>query len=86
MKLALNGKTPWKALLARFKCLRFFILVMNLGTVPFSWFPLRSKCVRSGIDEIESGICPDNLLEDKDRFFSEIRSPNPSGISPVIEF
>ncbi|RID78130.1 hypothetical protein BRARA_A00984 [Brassica rapa] len=59
---------------------------MNLGTVPFSWFPLRSKWVKSGIDEIESGIGPDSLFEDKDRFFSEIRSPMLSGISPEIEF
>ena len=59
---------------------------MNLGTVPFSWFPLRSKCVRSGIDEIESGIGPESLLEDNDRFFREIRSPMLSGISPEMEF
>lgn len=85
MKLALNGRTPRKALLARFRCVRCFILEMNLGTVPFSWFPLRSKCVSSGIDEIESGIGPDSLLEAKDRFFREIRSPIPSGMSPESE-
>jgi hypothetical protein len=86
IKLALNGRTPWKALLARFKCVRYFILEMNLGMVPFSWFPLRSKCVSSGMDEIESGIGPDSLFEDKDRFFKEIRSPIESGMSPEMVF
>lgn len=59
---------------------------MNLGTVPFSWFPLRSKWVRSGREEIESGIGPESLFEDKDMFFKEIRSPMLSGISPEMEF